>query len=117
MGCHAVAGDDGHPRVTLADGEREVTAVINCTGPSPDITRTDNPLLLALQKRGLIAPDPLRLGIDVTDDGRVVGADGSVVPNLVTVGPPTKGAFYEATAIPEIRVQAAAVAQLLTPAE
>ncbi|WP_246087918.1 FAD/NAD(P)-binding protein [Nocardioides albertanoniae] len=107
----------GQPVVTLADGEREVTAVINCTGPSPDITRTDNPLLLALQKRGLIVPDPLRLGIDVTEDGRVRGADGRIVRNLVTVGPPCKGALYEATAIPEIRVQAAAVAALLTAAE
>ncbi|OIJ27262.1 FAD/NAD(P)-binding protein [Nocardioides luteus] len=111
LGCRA---DAGKPVVTLADGDREVTAVINCTGPSPDITRTDNPLLLALQKRSLIAPDPLRLGIDVTEDGRVVGADGRVVPGLLTVGPPCKGALYEATAIPEIRVQAAAVAARLT---
>ncbi|MBG6094074.1 FAD/NAD(P)-binding protein [Nocardioides luteus] len=112
LGCRANAEADGaeKPVVTLADGDREVTAVVNCTGPSPDITRTDNPLLLALQKRGLIAPDPLRLGIDVTEDGRVIGADGSVVPGLVTVGPPCKGALYEATAIPEIRVQAAAAA-------
>lgn len=115
LGCRSVEVDaDERPRVTLADGEREVTAVINCTGPSPDITCTDNPLLLALQKRGLIAPDPLRLGIDVTEDGRVIGADGQVVPNLLTVGPPCKGALYEATAIPEIRGQAAAVAAHLT---
>lgn len=114
-GVLGVRDDAGaHPVITLADGDREVTAVINCTGPSPDITRTDNPLLLALQKRGLIAPDPLRLGIDVTEDGRVIGADGRVVPGLLTVGPPCKGALYEATAIPEIRGQAAAVAAHLT---
>ncbi|MGH3351511.1 MAG: FAD/NAD(P)-binding protein [Nocardioides sp.] len=119
LGCQVTPAEDGgvHPRVALADGERQVTAVINCTGPSPDITRTDNPLLLALQKRGLIAPDPLRLGIDVTEDGHVIGTDGSVVPNLLTVGPPCKGALYEATAIPEIRAQASAVAAHLTPAE
>ena len=111
LGCREVGANGAEqPVVALADGDREVTAVVNCTGPSPDITRTDNPLLLALQKRGLIAPDPLRLGIDVTEDGHVIGADGSVVPHLLTVGPPCKGALYEATAIPEIRVQAAAVA-------
>ncbi|WP_292650173.1 FAD-dependent oxidoreductase [Nocardioides sp.] len=113
LGCRTDAAE--RPVVSLADGDHEVTAVINCTGPSPDITRTDNPLLLALQKRGLIAPDPLRLGIDVTEDGHVIGADGRVVPDLLTVGPPCKGALYEATAIPEIRNQAAAVAAHLTP--
>jgi uncharacterized NAD(P)/FAD-binding protein YdhS len=38
---------------------------------------------------------------------------GQVVPGLYVVGPPRKGALYETTAIPELRSQAAALAQRL----
>ncbi|WP_137294518.1 FAD/NAD(P)-binding protein [Nocardioides dongxiaopingii] len=86
-------------------------AVVNCTGPSTDITRSDDPLLLALRERGLVRPDPLLLGIDTTDEGRLVGDDGTVAPGLFAVGPPRKGTLWESTAIPEIRGQAADVAR------
>ncbi|MFL6003250.1 MAG: hypothetical protein ACJ72P_10615, partial [Nocardioides sp.] len=67
----------------------------------------------ALQRRGLVAPDPLRLGLDSTPSGQVVGADGVPVPGLYAVGPPRKGTLWESTAIPEIRTQAAEVARLV----
>ncbi len=85
-------------------------AVVNCTGPSTDVTRSDDPLLLALRERGLVRPDPLALGIDTTDDGALVGDDGDVVRGVFAVGPPRKGTLWESTAIPEIRAQAADVA-------
>lgn len=88
-------------------------AVVNCTGPLTDITRSADPLLHVLQRRGLVAPDPLRLGLDSTPAGEVVGADGVVVPGLYAVGPPRKGALWESTAIPEIRTQAADIARLV----
>ncbi len=87
-------------------------AVVNCTGPLTDVSRSEDPLLQALQARGLVAPDPLRLGIDTTPAGEVVGADGAVVDGLLAVGPPRKGTLWESTAIPEIRTQAAEVARL-----
>ena len=87
-------------------------AVVNCTGPLTDVSRSEDPLLQALQARGLVAPDPLRLGIDTTPAGEVVGADGTVVDGLLAVGPPRKGTLWESTAIPEIRTQAAEVARL-----
>ena len=90
---------------------RSADAVVNCTGPLTDIGRTTDPLLQALQTRGLVAPDPLRLGLDSTLGGEVVGADGRVVPGLYAVGPPRKGTLWESTAIPEIRTQAAEVAR------
>ncbi|MBS4752796.1 FAD/NAD(P)-binding protein [Nocardioides sp. zg-ZUI104] len=88
----------------------DVDAVVNCTGPLGDVRRSTSPLLQALLARGTAAPDPLALGLDATDDGRVVGADGRVVENLFLVGPPRKGRLWETTAIPEIRAQAAQVA-------
>lgn len=100
----------GRARVRVVGRDEAVVAdaVINCTGPLTDLTRTDDPLLQALQRRGLAAPDPLRLGLASTPDGQVVGADG-VVPGLYAVGPPRKGTLWESTAIPEIRTQAAQV--------
>lgn len=93
------------------------TAVVNCTGPLTDIGRSADPLLQALRARGLVAPDPLRLGLDATPAGEVIGADGVVVPRLFAVGPPRKGILWESTAIPEIRTQAAEVARLVLAPE
>lgn len=109
-------------RLTVLDGGiaaadvENADAVVNCTGPLTDISRTEDPLLRSLQDHGLVAPDPLRLGLDATPAGEVIGADGVVVPGLYAVGPPRKGILWESTAIPEIRTQAAELARLvLTP--
>lgn len=103
----------GRAELWLADCARPVLAdaVVNCTGPLTDVTRSTDPLLRALISRGTVAPDPLRLGIDSTRAGEVIGAEGAVVPGLYVVGPPRKGTLWESTAIPEIRMQAAEVAQ------
>lgn len=106
-------------RLTVLDGGiagadlEAADAVVNCTGPLTDIGRSADPLLQALQARGLVAPDPLRLGLDATPAGEVIGSDGAVVPGLFAVGPPRKGILWESTAIPEIRTQAAEVARLV----
>jgi uncharacterized NAD(P)/FAD-binding protein YdhS len=88
-------------------------AVVNCTGPMTDVSRSADPLVRALAARGVVTPDPLRLGVSCTTDGEVLDVSGQVVPGLFVVGPARKGALYETTAIPEIRSQAAALAQRL----
>lgn len=98
-------------RAVLRVGSEDVSAdaVVNCTGPLTDLGRTRDPLLRSMQRRGLIAPDPLRLGLAATPDGQVKRSDGAVVDGLYAVGPPRKGVLWESTAIPEIRTQAAQV--------
>ena len=88
----------------------EAHAIVNCTGPLTDITRSGDPLLLAMRERGLVCPDPLFLGLAGTPDGELLDEEGRVVPGLYAVGPPRRGTLYESTAIPEIRNQAAGVA-------
>ena len=83
-------------------------AIVNCTGPRSDLSHS--PIRCSGPGRRLIAPDPLRLGIDVTPSGSVLGGDGRVVPGLFAVGPPRKGSLNKSTAIPEIRTQAAQIA-------
>ncbi|WP_148611967.1 FAD/NAD(P)-binding protein [Nocardioides rubriscoriae] len=111
-GLTSVADRGGHCEVRIGDLPTAVTAqaLVNCTGPATDVTRSDDPLLLALRERGLLTPDPLLLGIDTLDGGELVGEHGEAVPGLYAVGPSRKGTLWESTAIPEIRAQAAAVA-------
>jgi hypothetical protein len=52
-----------------------------------------------------VRPDPLRLGLDVTANCALKHADGSISRRLYAIGPVTKGAFWEMTAVPDIRRQ------------
>jgi uncharacterized NAD(P)/FAD-binding protein YdhS len=96
--------------------EHEAGWLVNATGPAADITRSGGPLLRELFGSGLARPDPLRLGLDATPGGAVIDAAGRPSATLFTLGPPLRGLWYETTAIPEIRTQAAALALGLTAA-
>ncbi len=54
-----------------------VDRVVNCTGPSSDVTRVGDLLLDSLLASGHIAPDPLRLGLLVDDSLALLDAKGS----------------------------------------
>jgi uncharacterized NAD(P)/FAD-binding protein YdhS len=113
----AASAEPGGVRVRVeADGFRtDLSAgwLINCTGPATDITATADPLLRHLLDAGLARPDPLRLGLDADARGAVRDAAGRPAGDIFTLGPPLRGRWYETTAIPEIRGQAAALARLL----
>ena len=79
--------------------------VFNCTGPLQAINRTRDPLLRALLDAGEVRADELEMGIDVDDQSRAVGSK-----RLWALGPLTKGRYWEIVAVPDIREQAAAVA-------
>jgi uncharacterized NAD(P)/FAD-binding protein YdhS len=85
--------------------------LINGTGSTADVVATASPLLHDLFTTGLARPDPLRLGIDAGPDGRVLSRAGVASDVLFALGPPLRGLWYETTAIPEIREQAAALAR------
>ena len=85
-------------------------AVVNCTGPESDYARVDEPLFGALRTRGLVTPDPLRLGIVTDEQGALVDARGGASPVLFTLGNPRKAGLWESTAVPELRSQAARLA-------
>ena len=91
----------------------DVAHVINCTGPDPDLARGGGPLLAAMIRRGQVAPDPLGLGLRTAPDGALLRPDGSPSDRLVTLGPPRRGDLWETTAVPELRIQAANLAEHL----
>lgn len=108
----ATAGDQLRITVRSGTGESGLTAgwLINGTGPATDIGATDDALLRNLLASGMARPDPVGLGLDASADGAVIGATGLPSDVLFTLGPPLRGLWYETTAIPEIRLQAAALA-------
>jgi uncharacterized NAD(P)/FAD-binding protein YdhS len=99
---------DGLNAVIRPRGERplavEVDAVLNCTGPATDLLRVPHPLLNHLFRAGHVRPDPLGLGLD-TQDCAVIEADGEQSDWLFVLGPLTRPAWWEVTAVPEINAQ------------
>jgi uncharacterized NAD(P)/FAD-binding protein YdhS len=90
-----------------------VEAVVNCTGSESDYRKLESPLVADLLSQGMARPDALSLGLDVAADGALINSAGNPSDCLFTLGPPQKGILWETTAVPEIRRQAAVLANLL----
>ena len=90
-----------------------VARIINCTGPSRDITRVQSSLVVDLLASGWIKPDPLQLGLETDSCGRLMSKNGNIAPGLYTLGPLRIAGLWESIAIPEIRNQALDLAKLI----
>ena len=101
------------PRGVDALDTLRVARVINCSGPGADYDRIAHPLVRSLLGDGTVRPDPLRLGLDVTSTCALLHRSGSISRRLFAVGPVTKAAFWEMTAVPDIRRQCEVLAQHL----
>lgn len=84
--------------------------LINCTGSELAATRSRNPLMKQLLADGVVEPHSNGLGVAVDPSYR---AWGSAHPQLYVVGSWMTGQLLESTAVPELRVQAAAIARAL----
>ncbi|MGI4761665.1 MAG: FAD/NAD(P)-binding protein [Janthinobacterium lividum] len=88
--------------------------VISCAGPLLDYSRLAVPLVQQLRASGCLTPDVLRLGIATDANGALLGADGQPsAGGLFTLGASRRPAYFESTAVPELRQQAAALAEVL----
>jgi uncharacterized NAD(P)/FAD-binding protein YdhS len=76
----------------------------NCTGPLHSIGHTRDPLLRSLLDEGAVRPDELGLGLAVDETSRAG-------ERIWALGPLTKGRYWEIIAVPDIREQAAVVAE------
>lgn len=117
--CRAL---DGQVAVTIRERGTEtekvllVSRIINCTGSNCNYRQLQHPLLASLQEQNLIRFNELSIGIDTAPNGAVIDTNGKVSEMLWTLGTPRKGNLWETIAVPEIRVQAATLAQeLLKP--
>jgi uncharacterized NAD(P)/FAD-binding protein YdhS len=88
--------------------------VICCAGPLLDYGRISTPLVQQLRADGCLTPDTLRLGISTDTTGALLGAGGQPSAGwLYTLGASRRPAYFESTAVPELRQQAAALAGVL----
>jgi uncharacterized NAD(P)/FAD-binding protein YdhS len=91
----------GGARRTTVQGD----VVINAIGTNCDYDRVRHPRVRSLLDQGLARPDPLRLGLDVTATGALIGANGVASARVVALGPVSKAPFWEMVAVPELRLQ------------
>ena len=87
--------------------------VIDCRGIRRDAGKNASSLVQHLLSSGQARLDPLRIGLDVDAQTQVVGADGVPCPRVMAIGPASRATFWEITAIPDIRLQAARLAERL----
>jgi len=85
--------------------------LIDCTGLQGDIRRVSDPLISALLERRMIRQGAHGIGIDTDGRGAVVAQDGQVDARLYTLGSARIGQLWESVAVPELRLQAAALAR------
>ena len=67
----------------------------------------------SLRSQLAVRVDSMGLGLAVGEGYRLQKADGSLHARVRYVGPLLKAQWWEATAVPELRVHAAALAQAL----
>ncbi|NCS30009.1 MAG: oxidoreductase [Microcystis aeruginosa F13-15] len=87
----------------------QVNRIVNCTGSNSHYSQ--HPLLVNLQQQGLLRPSPVSIGIDTAPNGALIDAGGNVSQRLYTLGTLRNGNLWESIAVPEIRVQAANLAE------
>lgn len=88
-----------------------VHRVINCTGPQLNYLKLHNPLIKNMLQKGLIHPGPLHLGVDAFPDGKVKNHFNETI--IYALGSALTGVLFESTAVPELRIQAEVLADIL----
>ncbi|MDB5739297.1 MAG: pyridine nucleotide-disulfide oxidoreductase family [Alphaproteobacteria bacterium] len=78
--------------------------VVSCTGPGSDFDKIAIPLIADLRARRLATPDALGVGFE-TRDCAVLDGTGKPSTWLFALGPLTRPAWWEITAVPEINLQ------------
>lgn len=94
-----------------------VSRVINCTGADSNVKTIDEPLVDQLRKADILLADNFGLGPKITDNWALIDKDGKTSDVIYVVGPLLKGQLWESIAVPELREQAAQLADHLIKAK
>lgn len=86
----------------------KVGSIVNCTGPNYDIHRMNHILVRQLAQAGWLKQDEVKIGFVVDEQYRC-----SALPNLYYIGPMLKARYWEAIAVPELRVHAQNLSTIL----
>jgi uncharacterized NAD(P)/FAD-binding protein YdhS len=104
------------PRGTASAQTLLIDKVINCTGPDYDARRTDERLLRSLMAQGMASADPAGLGLVTDACGALGGSGGRTTRGIYYIGPMLRAAYWETTAVAELREHAARLAAHLCAA-
>jgi uncharacterized NAD(P)/FAD-binding protein YdhS len=85
--------------------------LIDCTGLQGDIRRVSDPLVRSMLGRGVIRHGAHGIGIETDTRGAIVSSDGQVNAYVYALGSVRIGQLWESVAVPELRLQAAALAR------
>lgn len=102
------------PRGQTQMSEMHVAHVINCTGAALDFGRSQDLLVRQLIDEGVARVHSTGIGFDIAPDNRVRRRSGLPQVSLFAIGPITQGSFWESTAVPELRMRAAQIADALS---
>jgi uncharacterized NAD(P)/FAD-binding protein YdhS len=93
---------------------RRGDAVVVATGGAWDRRSLQRSALWAnLLDTGVASLHPCGVGVRLDQDGYLIDRAGNTVPSILCLGSIRQGEEWETTAIPEIRTQASAIAELL----
>jgi uncharacterized NAD(P)/FAD-binding protein YdhS len=92
-------------RITREPHSLQADVVVNCTGPQPRPSASGNALWVQLIADGLVRDHPCGVGVDVDPSCRTLDRAGRPNEDLLAIGPPTMGAFGEASAVPYVARQ------------
>jgi uncharacterized NAD(P)/FAD-binding protein YdhS len=85
----------------------EVGGIINCTGPTYDISQTTSKLVSFLYENKILKQDEVKIGFQVNPNYSV----STQYPRIYYIGPMLKAAYWEAIAVPELRLHSDRLAQ------
>ncbi|HZC11965.1 MAG TPA: FAD/NAD(P)-binding protein [Mycobacterium sp.] len=112
----SLRGNGAELVVTTSDGSvrRRGDAVVVASGTTWDRRSLQRSTLWSnLLATGVASLHSCGVGVRLSADGCLIDGSGVAIPNIVCLGLIRQGEEWETTAIPEIRTQAAAIAQLL----
>lgn len=79
--------------------------IFDCRGIRRDPEQNASPLIADLLARGRAKIDPLRIGLQVDQNCRLMDREGQALDRILAIGPVARAGFWEITAIPDIRDQ------------
>jgi len=97
-------------RLNGSEERLDVGRVIDCTGILRRQEVCADGLTSRLLERGLARQDALGIGLDIDKSCALIDQHGRPSRRLYAAGPVTRSQFWEITAVPDIRVQAAMLA-------
>ncbi|MBP9838146.1 MAG: FAD/NAD(P)-binding protein [Proteobacteria bacterium] len=88
--------------------------IVNCLGLCPQLKFAESTLIHQLFLDNLATTEPLGMGLLTTDDGELINCRQLTTRGIYTLGPLRRGALFETIAVPELKIQAERLAELLT---